>query len=298
MPLVSIVLPTYNGSRYIQQSIDSCLQQTFPDLELIVVDGGSYDSTVELVQKYEDPRVRLLDQPNNRGRLPGAINLGLEHALSTYLTWTSDDNTYDPEALAMMVCFLDNHPEVDWVYAGYRRVDEYGRLLTISVTKPPEVWLPRGINSPCFLFRRHVYEAIGGQDIGLPLAADFEYWLRAWKSAFRMHPLESILYTYRVHPNSLTGRLGPARFLRDTEKALTRWLGPNPYLYPSRYARLVAENYISNAFETYQAGNLALARSNILRALLYDPRWFSNRGVASILFRSLIKRGVRGNCTK
>jgi len=286
-PKVSVVMPTYNGEKYIRQAIASCLGQTYENLELIVVDGGSQDNTLNIVAGYCDPRLVLVHQPGNRGRLPGAINLGLAQAHGEYLTWTSDDNTYDPEAIAIMAGFLQAHSDVDWVYSGYRRIDEQGRILTQVPAEPPEKCLPQGCNSPCFLFRRRVYEELGGQDLGLPLAADYEYWLRAWKFGLTMQPLKHSLYAYRVHANSLTGREGFSRFLRDTERAMARWIGPNPYRYPSRYARLVAESHVAFAFESARVGNPGVVPSHLFRALLFDPRWITRKGVLSLLFKSL-----------
>src|SRR5437016_3657116 len=89
--LVSIVLTTLNGARYLRESIDSCLGQTYRNIELIVVDGGSTDGTLDIVASYYDPRLRLIHQEHNEGKLPGAINLGLADARGELLTWMQDD---------------------------------------------------------------------------------------------------------------------------------------------------------------------------------------------------------------
>ena len=113
--LVSIIMPTLDGERFIRQSIDSSLNQSWPEIELIVVDGGSTDETLKIVADYADPRIRLIHQPPDSGRLPGAINLGCRHASGSYLTWTHDDNWYEPKAIEILVQRLTDHPDVDFV---------------------------------------------------------------------------------------------------------------------------------------------------------------------------------------
>jgi glycosyltransferase involved in cell wall biosynthesis len=83
---VSIVLPTLNGEKYIRQSIESCLNQTYSNLELIIVDGGSTDGTLDVINEIRDARIRLVHQPPNSGRLPGALNLGFRETIGEFLT--------------------------------------------------------------------------------------------------------------------------------------------------------------------------------------------------------------------
>src|SRR3990170_3452478 len=106
-PKVSIVLPTYNGEKYIRQSIDSCLNQTHENIELIIVDDCSIDNTPEIIKSYKDSRVKSLRHDQNKF-LPHALNTGFSNATGEYLTWTSDDNYYAKEAIEKMVSFLKN----------------------------------------------------------------------------------------------------------------------------------------------------------------------------------------------
>src|SRR5574341_765066 len=105
-PKVSIVLPTYNGARYLRQSIESCLNQTYKHIELIIVDDGSKDSTPEIVESYNDPRIKYIKHKKNRG-LPNALNTGFANTTGEYLTWTSDDNLYLPQTIEKMVAFIE-----------------------------------------------------------------------------------------------------------------------------------------------------------------------------------------------
>jgi glycosyltransferase involved in cell wall biosynthesis len=117
-PKVSIVLATHNGAKYIKQSIDSCLNQTYKNIQLIIIDDASTDETPEIIKSYKDNHIIHL-APKKNLRLPKALNLGFSYAVGDYLTWTSDDNEYLPEAIETMKSYLDKNKHVDLVYADY-----------------------------------------------------------------------------------------------------------------------------------------------------------------------------------
>jgi glycosyltransferase involved in cell wall biosynthesis len=221
--LVSIVLPTYNGARYIAESIQSCLDQTYPHWELIVVDDASTDHTPCLVADFaaQDSRIRLIRHAENK-KLPGALNTGFAQATGQYLTWTSDDNSYRPEALDVMVDFLNRHPDVGIVYADYSIVDEMGHVLRRVHVANPNRLTDKACVDVCFMYRRTVYETIGGYDETLFLVEDYDYWLRA-STRFRLQPLHRDLYLYRRHGGSLTDSRGQ-QVMRLREQTLARYL--------------------------------------------------------------------------
>lgn len=204
--LVSIVLPTYNGERYLAQSIESCIAQTYPHWELIIVDDASTDSTPEIIARYvtADSRIRSVRHETNR-RLPAALNTGFALAQGEYLTWTSDDNIYRPYALERMVGFLRDHPEIGLIYTDYSYMDEAGNELRRRVVKQPERLVFGCIIGPCFLYHRAVYEKLGAYAEELFLAEDYDYWLRTAQH-FRMAPLHENLYCYRGHDEQLGAR--------------------------------------------------------------------------------------------
>ena len=108
-PLVSIVLPTYNGYRFLEKSICSILNQSHSNWELIIVDDASTDESPEIIDKYvlADKRIRSIRHETNR-KIPAALNTGFTQAEGVYLTWTSDDNCYKPDALVNMVDYLES----------------------------------------------------------------------------------------------------------------------------------------------------------------------------------------------
>jgi hypothetical protein len=204
---VSIVLPTYNGARYLRQSIDSCLKQTFANLEVLVVDDASRDDTASIVQSYRDPRVRYFRHETNRGIAEG-LNTGFRNATGDFLTWTSDDNYYAENAIEEMVRFLQTHTAVDFVYAENYIVNEGSTTWkggAIRRNEPPESLVADNFIGACFLYTRKVYAAVGGYNPKTFLAEDYDYWVRVSRQ-FRMQRVFHRLYFYRFHENSLTSK--------------------------------------------------------------------------------------------
>lgn len=200
-PKVSLILPTHNGARYLLESIQSCLEQSFRDFELIVVNDCSTDNTLELLESIRDERLQIVNLDQNR-KLPGALNAGFARARGQYHSWTSDDNRYLPGALARLVEVLDSRPEVDVVYSDtYRLLDEQrvGRWHS----GPAYHLTSMQIVGACFLYRRQVWDRVGGYDDGAFLVEDYEWWVRAWKAGFRFQHLPEVWYEYRIHGQSL-----------------------------------------------------------------------------------------------
>jgi glycosyltransferase involved in cell wall biosynthesis len=201
-PKVSIVLPTYNGVKYIRQSIDSCLNQTYKNIELIIVDDGSTDDTPEIIKSYKDKRIIYLRHKKNRG-LPNALNTGFENTTGDYLTWTSDDNFYDKKAIKKMLSLLKNKT-CKFVYCDFYRFKERNRS-NIKKESLPDIPVLSKHNhiGPCFLYSKKVKKIIGNYDTNTVFAEDYDYWIRVSKRFSFCHLAEP-LYFYREHPESLS----------------------------------------------------------------------------------------------
>jgi glycosyltransferase involved in cell wall biosynthesis len=206
--MVSVVLPTYNGSRYLRHAIESVLNQSLHNIELIVVDDASTDSTPTIIEDYKqmDRRIRAVRNDVNL-RLPEALNAGLACSTGAYLTWTSDDNMYAPTALEEMKRYLAANENCDFVYADTVVIDGHGKEMSVTnkiVDKPCRLFEWNCIGS-CFMYTRELYEAVGPYDESELLVEDYDYWLRIMKR-FKMHKLNKCLYYTRVHADSLGAR--------------------------------------------------------------------------------------------
>jgi glycosyltransferase involved in cell wall biosynthesis len=199
---VSIVLPTYNGaSKFIQQSIDSCINQTYTNWELIVIDDCSKDDTPSVVKSYNDPRIRYIRNATNQ-RLPKALNIGFAASSGDYLTWTSDDNFYLDTAIEKMVGALQNK-SCEFVYADIYELQgsDIPGARAVSLNESDQL-KNRNCIRACFLYSRKVLETVGEYDPDMELIEDYDYWVRV-SSHFYMHHLKEPLYYYRYHPESL-----------------------------------------------------------------------------------------------
>jgi glycosyltransferase involved in cell wall biosynthesis len=203
-PLVSIVLPVFNGARFLSAAIESVLAQTYVKWELSVVDDASIDATPSLIREFEqrDRRITSLRNPANR-KLPGSLNAGFARARGELLTWTSHDNCYRPAGLDRMVEFLQGRPEVGLVYTDWSCIDDEDRPLGSDVPRGPQMLAFENPIGACFLYRRRVYEDIGDYDERLFLVEDYDYWVRV-SCRFRIARLPEDLYRYRHHGGSLT----------------------------------------------------------------------------------------------
>ncbi len=220
---VSVVLPVYNGNKYLRDAIDAVLRQTHRALELILVDDGSTDATPEIIDDYarRDPRIVRIRNRQNLG-LPESLNVGFARATGELLTWTSADNIHEPEALETLVRFLCTWTDVDFVYSDTRRIDESGRVVEETSSRlPPWALEDENVVGSSFLFRREVHEALGGFRTDLKYVEDYEYWVRVSKR-FRMMCLHRTLYSYRFHPESLTSRVRSERRSAALRKEVQR----------------------------------------------------------------------------
>jgi glycosyltransferase involved in cell wall biosynthesis len=266
-PLVSIVLPTYNGARYLREAIESCLAQMYKNWELIVVDDCSQDATPQIIAEYmeRDLRIRSIRHESNK-KLPRALNTGHTAARGEYLTWTSDDNRLLAPALEELTAYLDQHPAIGLVYADSVLIDEAGRRVREYPSHPASQLAYMNAVGPCFLYRRAVYQSVGSYDPQLFMAEDYDYWLRVYRR-FEIARLPRTLYEYRWHGQSLTNTApgnavwaGVEQTLRTNLPHLTR---PSP---PDR-----ARGWIVVAATAARRGAPLRAISSFVRALGVAP---------------------------
>lgn len=248
MPKISVVLPVYNGEKYLAASIESVLNQTFKDLELIIIDDCSRDSSGAIAQHYASLDTRISYHRNDTNlKLPNALNRGFSKARGDYWTWTSCDNLYLPRALEEMNHTLDRHNGVSLVYASMHIIDENGTKKQTLHAGPAGHLIFRNVVGACFLYRRSIAERVGIYDDSLFLCEDYEYWLRI-ASHSKIHPIMECLYEYRRHSDSLSNQ--------NEKEIIAKGIG-------------VQKKYYSNFIRTRQEAALFYAH---LRARdIYNP---------------------------
>lgn len=228
-PTVSIVLPCYNGARFLAASLDSILAQTFTDWELIIVNDHSTDASPQIANQYaaRDPRIRVIHNETNL-KLPASLNVGFGAARAPYLTWTSDDNMAKPDWLSTLVEYLNAHPDTDMVCADMDLIDEdantYGKLSDGCDRTVTELSYKSNVGA-AFMYRRAIADKIGGYDEVMFCAEDYDYWVRI-ALAGRLDYIDANIYRYRQNPGSLTATQQPRIWAKTTvikNKYHTRW---------------------------------------------------------------------------
>ncbi|WP_281847505.1 glycosyltransferase [Olleya namhaensis] len=204
--LITIILPVYNGEQFIAESINSCLNQTYSNIELVIVNDCSTDNTLEIIQSFEkqDSRIRIINNIINL-KLPASLNVGHKAANGLFLSWTSDDNLYKKNAIEELVVFLKNK-DSDFVYSNFSTIDLSGKTKRKVLYKNKEDLLFGNSVGSCFLYKKEVFIRNKGFNESLFLVEDYDFWLRASLHSLFCH-LDKDLYKYRLHDKSLTNSI-------------------------------------------------------------------------------------------
>lgn len=224
MKRVTIVLPVYNGSRYLSASIESVLAQTYQNWELIIVNDCSSDNSPEIAEEYarRDGRIRVIHNGVNQ-KLPKSLNIGFREGTGEYLTWTSDDNLYHSQAIEVMAEYLDRHERCGLVYCDMEYIDHAGKVISDNRGNDHNLFLNDCVGA-CFLYRKSVADAVGGYDPDQFLVEDYDYWLRIGFQ-YPVERVPEIMYSYRFHDGNLTA--GREREIMEKVAALkTGYLEP------------------------------------------------------------------------
>ena len=201
-PKVSVVMPVYNGERFLRQAVDSILQQDFEDLEFIIVDDGSKDRTWDILQEYarHDPRVILLRNDTNSGVL-ATRNRGLAAAQGEYLAVQDADDISLPQRFSLQVAYLDQHPQVSATGGPAQRIDEHGRVLSLwTVPQGHEnirahLLFTSPIAHTTMMARLALVRQVGGYQYKYGVE-DYDLWWRL-SAVGRIETLPDVLAQYR-----------------------------------------------------------------------------------------------------
>lgn len=201
-PLVSLVIPAYNAGQFLRQAIDSVLAQSYPRVELLVLDDGSTDNTRDILASYGE-QFHWASHAN-MGQA-ATLNKGWGMAKGELISYLSADDALKPEAVAVAVACLGEHPETVMAYGDYELIDVDGK--TIRTVVAPEFDYAAMVGDivvqpgPGVFFRRPAYLQAGGWDPGLRQIPDYDFWLRLGAvGPFRRLP--EVLAEYRVHGES------------------------------------------------------------------------------------------------
>ncbi len=207
-PRVTVFIPVYNRQHYIGSAVDSILAQSFRDFELLVVDDGSTDATLEILSRYRDPRLRIEHNPRNLG-IPATRNRGLELARGEYIALLDSDDTARPDRLARQVSMLDRHPELvqigtacDFMSAEGRRLGRVRRRPADPDMVDTSLLFHSALTNRTIMARTAILQ-LYRYDENFASGEDYELHQRLARK-FRMANLPEILVCGRLHPGRTT----------------------------------------------------------------------------------------------
>lgn len=295
-PLVSVIMAVYNGAAYLAEAIESALNQTYSNIELIIVNDCSSDESVSIVTRYlSDGRITLLHNERNSG-VAASRNRALEHAKGEYITFLDQDDIWLPRKLEIQVSVIQANPGIGLLHAGYARIDPNGALLPAYRELPAErfsdpdatvdvrdvfaeIFVTNDIQPLTTMIPREVMEVVGPFDAELPGVDDYELWLRI-ALRYPVGHIQTIVGYWRAHPGQQSNQ--GYRMLMIRLKALDQILNQYPKAesrVPRKAFRKRMHSMCASAanYTMYYLHDYLAARDLFARALKFQlldfPSW-------------------------
>jgi glycosyltransferase involved in cell wall biosynthesis len=274
MPLVSIITPSYNQARYLEQTIQSVLAQSYPALEYIIVDGGSTDGSQAIIRKYANQLAWWVSEPD-LGQAD-ALNKGLRRARGEVVAWLNSDDVYLPGAVGAAVLALEANPAAGMVFGDAITINEEGVELNRLVFGDwglQELMRFRIICQPAVFMRRRALEQAGGLDQAYHFLLDHHLWLRLAQRA----PVCHVAATWAAARYHMAAKnVSQAAGFGQEAFRILHWMEDQPDLQPRLQKdrrRIEAGAYRLNARYLLDGGQPAAALRSYLQALWRSPRF-------------------------
>lgn len=206
LPKISIITPSYNQARFIEETIKSVLSQEYPSLEYIVMDGGSTDGSLDIIKKYKDKLIWFSRKDKGQS---DAINKGMKKASGDIIGYLNSDDYLEKNSLLKIADFFINNRNAYWVTGKCKIVNKKNIEVRKCITFYKNLFLKffrfktvnllvQFISQPATFWRRDVIGKVGYFDESLNYDMDYDYWLRLW-SKFKLYYIDDCLASYRVH---------------------------------------------------------------------------------------------------
>jgi len=279
-PRISIITPSYNQGKFVERTIQSVLGQDVAELEYVVVDGGSADQTIDILQRYTHQLQWTSERDKGHA---DAINKGIDRTNGPVIGWLNSDDIYYPNALRIVLDFFDQHPEIDVVYGDANHIDETDRVIE---PYPTETWNLDRLRDICFIsqpaafLRRRTIERYGKLDLSVRYSMDYDYWFRLGLRGAHFAYLPRLLAATRLHEAASTLARRVACHA-ETNDVTRRHLGRTPDRWLFNYAHAVSDSW---SLQRGRASTtLVLAALSLYAAL----RW--NRAISGSMLVTVLR---------
>jgi len=271
LPLVSIVTPSFNQGEFIEETVQSVLAQDYPNIEHIVIDGASTDSTLSILRRY-DGKISWISEPD-RGQSE-AINKGFRRARGEILSWLCADDLYYPDTVSEVVEHFHQHDGTDMIYGESQYIDSQGQPIGMypssefnATSLLPFCFIPQ----PTVFMRKSILDRVGLVDSQLHYAMDLDLWARVAMQG-RIDFMPRILARYRLHDGTKTVSSGSA-VEREGIRVRERYLGDPDFrkCLGSSFRRVAGVVYLKAAAFYFYDGDLAKTFQYMMKAVAADP---------------------------
>jgi glycosyltransferase involved in cell wall biosynthesis len=297
-PLVSVVVPTYNGLQYVHEAISSALAQDFTDHEVIVVDDGSTDGTAEVVER-QFPGIRVLKQ-RNRGAA-AARNAGVRLARGRYVAFLDDDDAWEPTKLSSQVSLFRSRPELAMVFTNWRAIREDGvpvplrdRGFLLKGDMVKNIFLYSGVATPTVMVKKEVLIHAGLFDEGLHIGEDDNMWMRIALD-WPVGHVSDVLVRVRVRSGSVSH--DGATFFHGVQQHLEVMQRSYPRLWEHLGSKALRSKQCTihriAGYYYFERGDLRQARRHLRASLRNAPTMASLRLLAMALLPLQLVEALR-----
>ncbi len=212
-PKISIIIPSLNQGQFIERTICSILDQNYPNLELIVIDGGSIDNTRQILKRYSKKLTWFSDRDDGQS---DALNKGLKKTTGEIISYLNSDDMLLPGSLAKIAEYFNKHKEIYWLTGKCYIIDAKERNIHPLISGYKNFWLKffRGrislevlnyISQPATFWRKYAFQTVGEFNKELNYTMDYDYWLRLIRK-YKLGYIDEYLAAFRIHSSSKSGQ--------------------------------------------------------------------------------------------
>ncbi len=208
IPLISIVMVVYNGAKYIEEALTSVFEQSYKNIEFIVIDGGSTDNTVNIIKKYEEQIDYWVSEPDEGQS--DAFNKGFSVCSGTLATWLNSDEILVPNCIEKVAVKIEKNPDIKWLSSGIIMTDAEKNIIRCRLGERGSNILSTfgilNVYGPSTFFSLDLFHKVGGMKKELHYTMDTDLWWRFKQDGVKLYRLNEYVYIYRLHEDSKTAR--------------------------------------------------------------------------------------------
>jgi len=292
-PLVSFVTPSYNTLKYIKDTISSIHSQSYPNLQHIIMDGGSNDGTVEYVRSLDN--ITFISE-KDKGQ-SNAINKAFDLCEGDIIGWLNSDDTSNPGVIDYVVKYFDAHPEIEYIHSDVNIIDEEGQVKGRSVGEEltlKNILFKNPVKQPALFMRKSVLERLGRLREDLHYVMDMEFWLRIVLNNIKgSYISDQVFANFRIMPGTKTVESGP-KFLKEWKQVLTEYHKNDSFshknvpLVTQAISYITADWHLGRMKDKREVKGIVSIVKHFRKALFYNPTLWKNRGVWAFFFGRIL----------